>query len=60
MYLAKDARLRPELLPAMYPQLDELREVSAHARPSGVLKSDLARRDLESHRAPARGSEGRN
>ena len=44
VYLAKDARLRPELLPVMYPKLEELREVRKRIDPTGVLQSDLARR----------------
>jgi len=44
VYLAKDARLRPDLLPVMYPRLDEWRAVRAKADPHGVLRSDLARR----------------
>ncbi len=44
VYLAKDSRLSPELIPAMYPDLDRLRELRARLDPSGVLQSDLARR----------------
>jgi len=42
--LAKDSRLRPELLPAMYPRLDDFRALRAELDPRGVFVSDLARR----------------
>jgi decaprenylphospho-beta-D-ribofuranose 2-oxidase len=44
VYLAKDARLRPELLQAMYPRLDDFRALRAELDPHGVFVSDLARR----------------
>jgi decaprenylphospho-beta-D-ribofuranose 2-oxidase len=44
VYLAKDARVRPAVLAAMYPRLDEWRKVRGAADPRGVFRSDLARR----------------
>ncbi|MFC8085693.1 FAD-binding protein [Streptomyces sp. NPDC057340] len=44
VYLAKDSRLRPELLAAMYPRLDDFRALRAELDPRGVFVSDLARR----------------
>ncbi|MFH0516760.1 FAD-binding protein [Streptomyces sp. M41] len=44
VYLAKDSRLRPELLTAMYPRLDDFRALRAELDPRGVFMSDLARR----------------
>jgi decaprenylphospho-beta-D-ribofuranose 2-oxidase len=44
IYLVKDARMAPELVPAMYPRLDEWRAVRDRLDPDGVLQSDLARR----------------
>jgi decaprenylphospho-beta-D-ribofuranose 2-oxidase len=44
VYLAKDARLDPRHVAAMYPRLPELEAVRARLDPDGVLGSDLARR----------------
>jgi decaprenylphospho-beta-D-ribofuranose 2-oxidase len=44
VYLVKDARLRPELVPVMYPRLDEWRALRGRLDPDGVLCSDLSRR----------------
>jgi decaprenylphospho-beta-D-ribofuranose 2-oxidase len=44
VYLTKDARLRAEMLPAMYPQLERWREVRAGLDPRHAMASDLDRR----------------
>ncbi|GHG12637.1 FAD-binding protein [Streptomyces albogriseolus] len=44
VYLAKDSRLRPDLLAAMYPRLDDFRSLRAELDPRGVFTSDLSRR----------------
>lgn len=44
IYFAKDSRMRPELVPLMYPRLDEWRAICAAADPDGVMQSDLGRR----------------
>ena len=44
VYLAKDARLRPDLVETMYPRLSEWREIQARLDPQGVMQSDLSRR----------------
>jgi decaprenylphospho-beta-D-ribofuranose 2-oxidase len=44
VYLAKDARLRPQMLAAMYPELGRFGELRARVDPDGVLRSDMGRR----------------
>ena len=44
VYLAKDARMAPAALAAMYPGLERWRELRAEADPHDVFTSDLARR----------------
>jgi decaprenylphospho-beta-D-ribofuranose 2-oxidase len=44
VYLAKDSRVPPDVLAAMYPRLDEFRKFRAELDPGGVLASDLSRR----------------
>jgi len=44
VYLSKDSRLRAELLPAMYPQLDRWREIRSTLDPHHRLRSDMDRR----------------
>jgi decaprenylphospho-beta-D-ribofuranose 2-oxidase len=44
VYLAKDSRMRPELLAAMYPDLDRWRKIRHELDPDNRLCSDLARR----------------
>ena len=44
VYLAKDSRLRPQTLEAMYPRLDDFRQLRARIDPHRRFTSDLARR----------------
>jgi decaprenylphospho-beta-D-ribofuranose 2-oxidase len=44
VYLAKDSRLRPDTLSAMYPGLATFRRIRRENDPSGTFTSDLARR----------------
>jgi decaprenylphospho-beta-D-ribofuranose 2-oxidase len=44
LYLAKDSRIPAELMPRMYPRLDDFRRLRAVVDPAGVFTSDLSRR----------------
>ncbi|QCX78692.1 putative decaprenylphosphoryl-beta-D-ribose oxidase [Streptomyces sp. YIM 121038] len=44
VYLAKDSRMRPDVLTAMYPQLPAFRALRAELDPGNVFRSDLSRR----------------
>ena len=44
IYLAKDGRLRPELVPVMYPRLAAWQAARRAVDPKGVLASDLGAR----------------
>ncbi|GII61473.1 oxidoreductase [Sphaerisporangium krabiense] len=44
LYLAKDSRMRAELLPVMYPRLAEWARIRQSLDPEGIFRSDLARR----------------
>jgi decaprenylphospho-beta-D-ribofuranose 2-oxidase len=43
LYLAKDSRIPAELMPAMYPRLDDFKRLRAQLDPDGVFGSDLSR-----------------
>ncbi len=44
LYCAKDAMALPETFAAMYPRLDEFRQIKARLDPDNLLSSNLARR----------------
>jgi decaprenylphospho-beta-D-ribofuranose 2-oxidase len=44
LYLAKDSRIPAELMPRMYPRLEDFRRLRAAVDPAGVFSSDLSRR----------------
>jgi decaprenylphospho-beta-D-ribofuranose 2-oxidase len=44
VYLAKDARTRPDRLGVMYPRLPQFRDIRAKLDPDRVITSDMARR----------------
>ena len=44
IYLVKDSRVDPALIPTMYPELNRWREIRGAMDPAGLWKSDQARR----------------
>ena len=44
VYLVKDARLKPEFVPIMYPRLVEWRTIRNNMDPRGMWQSDQSRR----------------
>ena len=44
IYLVKDARLKPEFVPVMYPRLEEWRSIRDNMDPRGMWQSDQSRR----------------
>ena len=44
IYLAKDSRMRPELVPTFYPRLDEWHALRDRVDPHRLWQSDLSRR----------------
>ncbi len=56
VYLAKDSRLRPEMLAVMYPGLDDWQAACSEVDPDGLMSSDLARRLMPGRRPPSRSS----
>jgi len=54
VYLAKDARMRPEVFQAMYPKLEAWRAIKAAADPGNRFSSSLSRRlGMDPGQAPA-------
>ncbi|MFJ9752718.1 FAD-binding oxidoreductase [Streptomyces chartreusis] len=58
LYLAKDSRSRPEVIAAMYPELDNWRVIRDRLDPHGILTSDQAHRLRLTTSAPAGRSRG--
>jgi decaprenylphospho-beta-D-ribofuranose 2-oxidase len=44
LYLAKDSRIPPGLVPRMYPKYEDFRRLRSEVDPGGIFSSDLSRR----------------
>jgi len=44
IYFAKDAMVNPDLIPTMYPGLNEFKRIKASVDPKGLIQSRLSKR----------------